>query len=74
MREATDETVARSWLIQIIAVPRRAASDFISVRIWAWIETSSAVVGSSQMISFGRLSRAMAMATRWRMPPENWWG
>ena len=43
----------------------------ISVRICAWIDTSSAVVGSSQTISAGRLSSAMAMATRWRMPPEN---
>jgi hypothetical protein len=40
----------------------------------AWIETSSAVVGSSQMISFGRCSSAIAIATRWRMPPENWCG
>ncbi|MNL72305.1 hypothetical protein D3C87_1975970 [compost metagenome] len=40
-------------------------------RIWPWMVTSSAVVGSSQMISSGWLSMAMAMATRWRMPPEN---
>ncbi|CPJ37507.1 Protein of uncharacterised function (DUF1602) [Bordetella pertussis] len=33
--------------------------------------TSSAVVGSSQMIRSGLLSMAMAIATRWRMPPEN---
>ena len=43
-------------------------------RICAWIVTSSAVVGSSATISSGRCSSAMAMATRWRMPPENWCG
>ncbi len=73
-REASEDTAARSWLIQIIAVPKSRASARISVRICAWIETSSAVVGSSQMISFGRFRSAMAMATRWRMPPENWCG
>ena len=36
--------------------------------------TSSAVVGSSAMISSGLQARAMAIITRWRMPPENWWG
>jgi hypothetical protein len=69
--EAREETVARSWLIQISAVPLSFASAFISARICAWIETSRAVVGSSAMISSGSCSKAMAMATRWRMPPEN---
>ena len=43
--------------------------------ICAWIETSSAVVGSSAMIS-ARLGgdSASAITTRWRMPPENWCG
>ena len=40
-------------------------------RIWAWTVTSSAVVGSSAMSSFGSLTSAMAIITRWRMPPEN---
>ena len=35
------------------------------------IETSKAVVGSSHTISAGRCSSAIAIATRWRMPPEN---
>ncbi len=39
-------------------------------RIWAWIVTSSAVVGSSAIRSFGRQASAMAIITRWRMPPE----
>ena len=41
---------------------------------WAWTETSSAEVGSSQMMNSGRLARARAMAMRWRCPPENWCG
>ena len=39
--------------------------------IWAWIVTSRAVVGSSAMSSFGWQARAMAIITRWRMPPES---
>ena len=39
--------------------------------ICAWIETSSAVVGSSAMMSRGFAASASAMTTRWRMPPEN---
>ncbi len=42
----------------------------MSSRICAWIVTSSAVVGSSAMSSFGRQASAMAIMTRWRMPPE----
>jgi len=42
MRRASEDTVARSWLIQISAVPRSRTRLRISVRIWAWIDTSSA--------------------------------
>jgi hypothetical protein len=35
------------------------------------METSSAVVGSSAMISFGEAASASAITTRCRMPPEN---
>ncbi len=40
-------------------------------RIWAWIVTSSAVVGSSAMSTLGSHESASAIITRWRMPPEN---
>ena len=40
-------------------------------RIWAWIVTSSAVVGSSAMSSLGEQVSPMAMMTRWRRPPDN---
>ena len=43
-------------------------------RICAWIVTSSAVVGSSASSSLGLQERAMAIITRWRMPPLNWCG
>ena len=43
-------------------------------RICAWMVTSSAVVGSSAISSLGRQESAMAIITRWRMPPESWWG
>ena len=33
--------------------------------------TSSAVVGSSAMSTSGSQASAMAIITRWRMPPEN---
>ena len=36
--------------------------------------TSRAVVGSSAIRSFGLQESAMAIITRWRMPPENWCG
>jgi hypothetical protein len=43
-------------------------------RIWAWMVTSNAVVGSSAIRSFGLQDSAIAIITRWRMPPENWCG
>ncbi len=39
--------------------------------ICAWIDTSSAETGSSQMISAGSMARARAMPTRWRWPPDS---
>ena len=38
--------------------------------ICAWVVTSRAVVGSSAISSLGEQDRAMAIMTRWRMPPE----
>ena len=39
--------------------------------ICAWIETSSADTGSSQMMSDGSSESARAMPTRWRWPPDS---
>ena len=40
-------------------------------RIWAWIVTSSAVVGSSAMSSSGSQASAIAIITRCAMPPDS---
>ncbi len=42
----------------------------ITSSTWAWIVTSSAVVGSSAMSTSGSLAIDMAIMARWRMPPE----
>ena len=67
-------TTPRSWVIMMMAVLNSRLSSFIRVMIWACTVTSSAVVGSSAMSSCGRHRSAMAIITRWRMPPENSWG
>ena len=40
-------------------------------KIWCWMVTSRAVVGSSAISRSGWLASAMAIMTRWRIPPEN---
>src|SRR5712692_4296116 len=67
-------TMPRSWVMRIMAMPRFSRSRASRSRICACTVTSSAVVGSSAMRSRGAQLRAMAMATRWRMPPESWCG
>ena len=52
-------------------VPSRCCRSASSSRICAWMVTSSAVVGSSAMTSAGFITSAIAMTTRWRMPPES---
>ena len=52
------------------AMPSRRDRSFISSRICAWMVTSSAVVGSSAMISLGLQASPIAIITRWRMPPD----
>ena len=43
-------------------------------RIWAWIVTSRAVLGSSAISSFGLHERAIAIITRCFWPPDIWCG
>ena len=64
----------RSCVMKRTAVPFFSLSSFMSLRICAWMVTSRAVVGSSAMRILGLQARAMAIMTRWRMPPESWWG
>ena len=55
-------------------MPSRSRMSRMRSRIPAWIVTSSAVVGSSAISTFGLHATAMAIITRWRMPPESWCG
>ena len=52
--------------------PSRVLSSTICSMMSRCTTTSSAVVGSSMMMSLGLSASAMAMQMRWRMPPENW--
>src|SRR4029077_4700858 len=66
-------TTPRSCVINKIAAPVRRPRSPSRSRIWAAIETSSPVVGSSAISSRGFVARAIAIITRWHMPPESWW-
>ena len=73
-RSARPAITPRSWVTRMTAMPSRRRRSSISSRICFWMVTSSAVVGSSAMSSFGSQASAIAIITRWRMPPENWCG
>ena len=71
MVSAMYRTTARSWEIITKVRPCRCCRSFIRLRIWAWIDTSSADTGSSATMSLGSRARARARPMRWRWPPEN---
>ena len=73
-RCAVSATTPRSWVISTTAVPNSRCRSPIRSRICAWIVTSSAVVGSSAISTFGRHASAIAIIARWRMPPDSWCG
>ena len=52
-------------------MPRVARCSPSTAMISAWVVTSSAVVGSSQMSRRGELVSAPAIMTRCSMPPES---
>ena len=56
------------------AVPVRSLRSRSKSVIWACTVTSNAVVGSSAISSLGSQTSAIAIITRWRMPPESWCG
>ena len=60
----------RSCVMNSSAMPISACSSSSRARICAWMVTSSAVVGSSQISSLGRQASAMAIMARWRWPPR----
>jgi hypothetical protein len=70
-RSQRPETTPRSWVMKITAMPSSRCIFLISSRICACTVTSRAVVGSSAISSSGLVIRAIAIITRWRMPPEN---
>ena len=70
-RSAISATTPRSWVIRMTARSRSRLSSSISRRICAWTVTSSAVVGSSAISTSGSSASAIAIITRWRIPPEN---
>ena len=55
-------------------IPRACWICLISARTSRWVEASSAVEGSSAMRTRGPRASAAAMATRCRIPPDNWNG
>ena len=67
-------TTPRSWVTSTTAMPSVSRSRSSSFRIWSWMVTSSAVVGSSASSKAGLDASAMAIIARCRMPPENWCG
>ncbi len=73
-RWAISATTPRSWVMSSMAMRRRACSSRSTSSTWAWMVTSSAVVGSSAINSCGSPASAMAIMARCFMPPENWNG
>ena len=62
-------TSPSEWVMRRMEQPMRSRRPQISFITCASTVASSAVVGSSAISRSGRASSAMAMATRWRMPP-----
>ena len=73
-RSATSATTPMSCVMNMTAMCISSCNCRMSSRICAWIVTSSAVVGSSAISSRGWHESAIAIITRWRMPPESWCG
>ncbi|MNL81934.1 hypothetical protein D3C87_2091840 [compost metagenome] len=62
---------ARSWDTYTAATPRLLHNRRNVARMWAWVVTSSAVVGSSRTISAGRKTKANANITLCCCPPDS---
>ena len=70
IRWVTPATTPRSWVIRTTDELVRDSTRSSVSSTWAWMVTSSAVVGSSAMSTSGSLAIDMAIIARWRMPPE----
>ena len=62
---------ARSWVINSVAIFREATSSAMRSMITAWVVMSTPVVGSSAISKAGSQANAIAIMTRWHMPPDN---
>ena len=71
---AISPTTPRSWVMKSTDMLCFSWSLAMSSRICFWMVTSSAVVGSSAMSSFGSQAIAMAIMTRCCWPPDISWG
>jgi peptide/nickel transport system ATP-binding protein len=72
-RSAISAITPRSWVIMTMPAPVSSFSRRIRSRIWAWVVTSSAVVGSSASSRPGLHESAIAIIARCRIPPESWY-
>ena len=70
-RSATWSMTARSWLMNSDANPNSRCRSANSSSTRACTDTSSALVGSSAMSSFGLSASARASEARWRCPPDS---
>ncbi len=64
-------TTPRSWVTRITDMLRSRRCSSMRSRICDCTVTSRAVVGSSANSNDGPQARAMAIITRWRMPPDS---
>src|SRR5690606_27980603 len=73
-RSQISATIPRSWVMSTTLVPRSRCRSAMRSRVWAWMVTSSAVVGSSATSRSGWPASAMAIITRCAWPPDSSWG
>src|SRR5256885_2231096 len=74
IRSASTQASDRSWVMKRYVNPRFLRSSRSSSRISVRIETSSIDTGSSATRNSGSSTRAPAMETRCRGPPDSSWG
>ena len=65
---------AKSGLWVTIITNLSLAISFINSIIWTDVTVSNAPVGSSASKISGSFTKALAIATRWHCPPDNWFG
>ena len=68
-----DLATSKSWVTITIVCPAATSSSNSSKTFFTFL-TSKAPVGSSAKITRGRFTKARALDTLWRSPPESWLG